>query len=187
MNNNYLKANRIRMNLLLFIDKEIRNKFPNISEFNNSNHEIQFEEIFSNDGEIIKYSNLNLTDNFSNKEDQNRNNIIKKSAADNKHFHISFKDIRYEHQSRKKFSSTMLFINTEKINKDNSKEYLKSLCNDLLILRKKISKRTFTFHSKSKKKRKLSSSKKNNKESKIKIENKKIIPKSSMLVTAFQY
>ena len=184
MNNNYLKANKIRMNLLLFIDKEMRNKIPNVSEFNNYNYEIQFEEIFSSDGKILKYDNL--TENSSNKENQSKN-IVKKITNDNQNFNVSFKDIKYKYQSNKKCSSTMLFINTEKTFKNNSKEYLKCLCNNLLILRKKPSKPVISFRSSTKKKQKIFSSKKTNKDFRIRTCNKRVIPESSILVTAFKY
>ena len=184
MNNNYLRANKIRMNLLLFIDKEMRNKIPNVSEFNNFNYEIQFEEIFSSDGKILKYDNL--TENCSNKENQNKN-VVKNITNDNKNFNVSFKDIKYKYQSNKKCSSTLLFINTEKISKNNSKKYLKCLCNDLLILRKKQSKEIISFRSSTKKKQKIFSSKKTSKEFKIKTGEKRVIPESSTLVTAFRY
>ena len=183
MNNNYSRANKVRINLLLFIDKELRNKIPNISKFNNSNYEeIQLEEIFSNDNKECS----NLINNSPYKENQNRN-INKKLTGDNKNFHVSIKDINYKCQSSKKFSSTLMFINTEKVKKNNPKEYLKCLCNNMLILSKKSCKATFTFHSNKKKKHKLTSTKKTNRESKGKTKNKTIIPESSMLVTAFRY
>ena len=144
-------ANKIRTKLLLYIDEEIRTKANNILFLNQikdnstSIYEIRTkEESFSN-SQVYDISSFNRNsipeislNNYckfeshltacSSSKIQSQNSIIENSK--NNDFHS--KKQKYFYHSNKKKPNKTLFKASVKNKKENSKEYLKNLCQNLI-------------------------------------------------------
>ena len=164
--NSYIKNNRIRTKLLLFIDNEIQSKTKKNNKnlkFNCKNEtsfKISFEETFTQK-ETIKYgfsfSNILITKKNDNSDksvstiDGSSNKIIKKSVKKNKS-DIKFKSFSEEDNlSNKSLNIIICFreknYSIKNLSKQsstflilpkqkNATEYLKTLCNNLKICKK---------------------------------------------------
>lgn len=161
---NYTLANRVRTNLLLFTDKEIRTKISNINKIHNyysNNLQIINEELFYSNTEEnlnkIKIPKINIIRDDTSIEtsfvEKHCSQKIEKSLSKflshkkSKQIHSSFEKINivlgkknHRRKSDKKLSNTMIYLKVG-INQKSAKSYLQDLCNSFIskkFLRKNI-------------------------------------------------
>ena len=157
MNFRYTLANKIRTNLLLFTDREMRTKIPNINaikKYYNNTLQIKNEElIYSNvkkdtDKNRIQPPKINIIRNevqdksplfakqYSQKIQQSLSKFLlnkqpKPVLLFSENGNIIFKNKNYKRKSDRKISSTMIYL-TVGNTKKSAKSYLKELCNSLI-------------------------------------------------------
>ena len=151
---NYVIANKIRTNLLLFIDKEIRSKNSNINKIHkyyNNTSQIINEELVYSDTQKAKSNNLiqiqkinDIKDDdqlfeekyCSKKVEKSLSQLLlykkqKLSPSSSGNLNIVLGNKKYKRKSDRKLSSTMPFLIIGN-NKKSAKIYLKDLCNSLI-------------------------------------------------------
>ena len=165
MSYNYTLANKIRTNLLLFTDIEIRSKIPNVNkihQYYNNTSQIMHEELFySNKPEdkndfATQQPKINTLRNgqlktphleklFSQKFEKSIPKLLLNKQPKSKHtssrnVNIALGNKNYMMKSYRKLSSTILYLKVGNTKK-SAKRYLLDLCNNLILktnLRKNV-------------------------------------------------
>ena len=165
MSYNYTLANKIRTNLLLFTDIEIRSKIPNVNKihqyYNNTSQIIHEELFYSNKPEdkndfATQQPKINTFRNgqlktphleklFSQKFEKSIPKLLLRKQPKSKHtssrnVNIALGNKNYMMKSYRKLSSTMLYLKVGNTKK-SAKRYLLDLCNNLILktnLRKNV-------------------------------------------------
>ena len=181
MSYNYTLANKIRTNLLLFTDIEIRSKIPNVNkihQYYNNTSQIMHEELFySNKPEdkndfATQQPKINTFRNgqlktphleklFSQKFEKSIPKLLLRKQPKSKHtssrnVNIALGNKNYMMKSYRKLSSTILYLKVGNTKK-SAKRYLLDLCNSL-ILKTNLRKNAFSKKSPLAKNKKITKS-----------------------------
>ena len=181
MSYNYTLANKIRTNLLLFTDIEIRSKIPNVNkihQYYNNTSQIMHEELFySNKPEdkndyATQQPKINTFRNgqlktphleklFSQKFEKSIPKLLLNKQPKSKHtssrnVNIALGNKNYMMKSYRKLSSTILYLKVGNTKK-SAKRYLLDLCNSL-ILKTNLRKNAFSKKSPLAKNKKITKS-----------------------------